>query len=195
MVVGEAPGRIEDRENLPFVGPAGLYLRRSLVRAGLDERRGIYLNVVSCWPHGSPTQAHIDACRGNLYDQLQADDTRFVLVCGTVALKSLLPQTEMKYVMGRAIDVHGKTIFPVQHPSFVAFKSTSRDTVNNWRTMLERFARLAQGLEIDQFTTCIYCDRRAVERDGKLEYYCPKHKSLWRKDSFWKPASVQKRLF
>ena len=67
MFVGEAPGRAEDVQGKPFVGPAGKKLSRILRK--LDLRRGdVYItNVVKCarrdsGQNVSPTRDEIDKC-------------------------------------------------------------------------------------------------------------------------------------
>ena len=54
MVIGEAPGREEDREGLPFVGRSGQLLDRMLAAIGLsrraeDPRAGAYITNVLPW--------------------------------------------------------------------------------------------------------------------------------------------------
>lgn len=190
MVVGEAPGRVEDHQNTPFIGPSGQFLRRALQRSGLDPSNGYYLNVVSCWPHGTPLPIHIKSCRGNLFDQLQCVDVKPVLVCGNVALSSIMPKVAMMNVAGRAIPVHGKIIYPVNHPAYVEFRA-SRDTQLNWQTQIDRFRLLVEGVDIDTAASCLYCNKSRV----KGSQTCHKHDSLFAQDSYWKPASVQGELF
>ena len=54
MVIGEAPGREEDREGLPFVGRSGQLLDRMLAAIGLsrraeDPRDAAYITNVLPW--------------------------------------------------------------------------------------------------------------------------------------------------
>jgi DNA polymerase len=46
MLIGEQPGLQEDREGLPFVGPAGGMLDRALAEAGLDRKTLFLTNTV-----------------------------------------------------------------------------------------------------------------------------------------------------
>src|SRR5204862_8354060 len=45
-LVGEQPGDVEDREGIPFVGPAGRLLQRALDEAGVDRTRVYVTNAV-----------------------------------------------------------------------------------------------------------------------------------------------------
>lgn len=91
VVIGEAPGRAEDTQGKPFVGPAGKLLRRWLEEAGLGDIDIAYVNVVSCWPDGTPGQSHLRACHGNLVIQLDVIRAEYALVVGATALNTLLP--------------------------------------------------------------------------------------------------------
>ena len=51
MMVGEQPGDVEDREGLPFVGPAGRMLDRALEAAGLRRERIYVTNAVKHFKH------------------------------------------------------------------------------------------------------------------------------------------------
>src|ERR671916_1944223 len=46
MLVGEQPGDVEDREGIPFVGPAGKLLQRALDEAGVAAAEGYVTNAV-----------------------------------------------------------------------------------------------------------------------------------------------------
>lgn len=194
IVLGEAPGRLEDLQGKPFVGPAGRYLKARLRDSGLDPSEGIYLNVVSCWPHGTPERQHIQACRGNLYDQLLQASQRahHLLVAGSIALSSLLPHVEMKNVLGSWLPYPpfpGLYLYPVQHPSFIAHKA-SRDKQENWKALIRTFAGTMEIADMLGGGTCVYCNR---SRD-KGKTVCFKHGEKWRQDATWKPGVVQEKL-
>lgn len=62
-VVGMAPGAEEEAESAPFVGPAGVFLRGALSRAGIDPNPVFYGNLSRCRPPGDDfdTPAHARA--------------------------------------------------------------------------------------------------------------------------------------
>ncbi len=98
-LVGEQPGDVEDREGIPFVGPAGRLLQRAVDEAGID-RGDIYVtNAVKHFRftprgnrriHSTPELAHITACRPWLVAELRVVDPAVVVVLGATAAKSLL---------------------------------------------------------------------------------------------------------
>lgn len=100
VLVGEQPGDVEDRQGVPFVGPAGRVLDRALADAGI-ERRELYLtNAVKHfrWTpaprskrriHATPEARHITACRPWLSAELSAIRPDVVVALGAVASKAL----------------------------------------------------------------------------------------------------------
>src|SRR4029079_10192668 len=55
MFVGEAPGRDEDIEGLPFVGRSGKLLDRMIAAIGLDRSKAYIANVIPWRPPGNRT--------------------------------------------------------------------------------------------------------------------------------------------
>lgn len=185
IILGEAPGRLEDFKGKPFVGPAGQLLRKTLRKVGLEPDNAYYMNAVSCWPHGTPDDSHVRQCHDNLKAQLDAAKSQYVLACGSVALKALLPHAKLTPALYKWIPVHGKMLFPTYHPSYL-LRNRDKTVRAEWERQLERF-----GLDINDergvrphCCKCIYCD--GITLDG---FICNKtsHKQWWRSDSTkWK---------
>lgn len=121
-VVGEAPGRYEDRTGKPFVGPAGELLRTEIRRAGADPGRWAYLNAVSCWPNDAPLQTFaIESCRRHLDDQLVAIDPAWIVVLGTTALASWVVGLTINDVAGKPFKIRLRErmiwCYPTVHPA------------------------------------------------------------------------------
>lgn len=194
VVVGEAPGKWDDHEGQPFVGPAGAFLRRELRRAGLRFTDGVFMNAVCCWPKSTrtPTADHQRKCSNNLFDQLAVTAPVHVLVCGNVALTSLLPHGQISYMAGVAIHAHGKVLYPIYHPSYVLRERMVYDV---WARQLYDFGRLVAGKPIDRPVHCIYCDRGVMTG----EITCHVHEKLLRQDRvrvpFKPPPAPEPTLF
>jgi uracil-DNA glycosylase family 4 len=93
MVVGEAPGRDEDRLGRPFVGRSGQLLDRLLTEeAGLRREQVYIANVVKCRPPANrdPLPAEIEACRPYLQEQVRLIRPRVVLTLGNFSTRLLL---------------------------------------------------------------------------------------------------------
>lgn len=100
-IIGEAPGKTEDREGAPFLGPAGKLLRRGLVKAGIDPAAAGMLNTVSCYPDGTPTRGQVDSCRKNMEGQLDFLAPEYVVVLGNTALSVFWPQLRIGEIRGK----------------------------------------------------------------------------------------------
>ncbi|GAA2032861.1 UdgX family uracil-DNA binding protein [Terrabacter terrae] len=99
MLLGEQPGDREDREGLPFVGPAGRLLDEALAAAGLDDVPAYRTNVVKHFRHErgagkrihkSPSRWHVAACEPWLLGELEAVRPTGVLVLGATAGQAVL---------------------------------------------------------------------------------------------------------
>jgi uracil-DNA glycosylase family protein len=99
MLVGEQPGDREDREGLPFVGPAGHLLDRALDDAGIEPRRAYKTNVVKHFKwrprgkrriHQTPSKLEVEACRPWLESELERVKPAVVGILGATAAKALL---------------------------------------------------------------------------------------------------------
>lgn len=92
MLVGEAPGRDEDRQGVPFVGRSGQLLDRMLAAIGLDRNTVYIANVVPWRPPGNrtPTPQETAACRPFIQRQIALCDPDFLLCLGNAASRELL---------------------------------------------------------------------------------------------------------
>jgi uracil-DNA glycosylase len=99
LLVGEQPGDHEDREGMPFVGPAGHLLDRALTDAGIDPASAYKTNVVKHFKwkprgkrriHQTPSKLEIDACRPWLDAELDRIKPRAVGLLGATAAKAVL---------------------------------------------------------------------------------------------------------
>lgn len=100
MLVGEQPGDVEDREGLPFVGPAGAMLDQVLHDAGAGDIAIYVTNAVKHfrWKpdrggkrrlHQTPTAAQSTACRPWLAAELNAVRPSVLVALGATAATSL----------------------------------------------------------------------------------------------------------
>ncbi len=96
MFVGEAPGREEDRQGLPFVGRSGQLLERMLATIGLERSATYIANVVPWRPPGNrtPTPQETAACRPFLDRQIELVAPEVVVCLGGAAAKEMLATSE-----------------------------------------------------------------------------------------------------
>jgi uracil-DNA glycosylase len=101
MLVGEQPGDEEDRQGLPFVGPAGRLLDRALEAAQIDRAHIYITNAVKHFKwergekgkrriHKKPNDMEIRACHPWLTHEIAAVKPRLIVCLGATAAQSLL---------------------------------------------------------------------------------------------------------
>lgn len=105
MVVGEAPGELEDKQGAPFVGRSGIMLAEWLSAAGVE---GAFItNVVKCRPpdNDDPKRPWLESCAHHLTAELIAVAPRLIVCVGRFAGNAVLVQ---KKAMGvQYIELHG----------------------------------------------------------------------------------------
>ena len=92
MLVGEAPGRDEDLDGLPFVGRSGKLLDRMLAAIGLDRKSSYIANIVPWRPPGNrkPTPQEAAICLPFLLRQIELVDPDVLVCLGDSAAQTLL---------------------------------------------------------------------------------------------------------
>ena len=120
MFIGEAPGRAEDAQGLPFVGPAGKLLDRLL--SGIGLRRGdVYItNVVKCRPPGNrdPQPEETNTCNPFLEGQIALIRPKIVCALGRVAASIVMDKpVQITKMHGQKFMGAGYFIVPVFHPA------------------------------------------------------------------------------
>jgi len=96
MVIGEAPGREEDRLGLPFVGESGRLLDRMLAAIGYTRETFYITNVLPWRPPGnrSPSDAEVAVCLPFLERHIELVQPRALLLVGGLAAKTLFARPE-----------------------------------------------------------------------------------------------------
>jgi uracil-DNA glycosylase len=92
MFVGEAPGREEDLEGLPFVGRSGQLLDRMMAAIGLDRSNAYIANVIPWRPPGNrtPTPQETQACLPFTLRQIELADPDILVCLGGPSAQTLL---------------------------------------------------------------------------------------------------------
>ena len=96
MLIGEAPGAEEDRQGVPFVGPAGKMLDRMLNAIELDRSNTYITNILPWRPPGNrnPTNVEITACLPFLERHIAIVKPEIIILVGGTAAKTLLRRKE-----------------------------------------------------------------------------------------------------
>ena len=120
LFIGEGPGAEEDRQGLPFVGPAGELLTRIIQAIDL-KREDVYIaNIVKCRPpqNRDPEPDEVAACRGFLDRQIAAIRPDLIVALGRIAAQTLLGnETPIGRLRGRWHELAGIPMMVTYHPA------------------------------------------------------------------------------
>jgi uracil-DNA glycosylase family 4 len=96
MFVGEAPGRDEDIEGLPFVGRSGKLLDRMIAAIGLDRSSAYIANVIPWRPPGNrtPTPQETQICLPFIQRQIELVNPDVLVTLGNPSTQTLLSTRE-----------------------------------------------------------------------------------------------------
>ena len=131
MLIGEAPGYYEDQKGEPFVGKAGQLLDKIFASVGLSRQNDVYIcNTLKCRPpdNRDPLPDEKEACREYLDAQIEILKPRIILLCGRVAVNSLLNTTQgITKLRGRWFEgPYMSKMMPIFHPSYL-LRNDSRE--------------------------------------------------------------------
>lgn len=123
MLLGEAPGKDEDKQGVPFVGRAGQLLNNIIQSIGW-KREDLYIcNILRCRPPGNrdPKPEEAKNCRQFLDMQIKIINPLYIICLGRVAAKELMhldKETTMASIRGLH-DWNDKKVLCTYHPSYL----------------------------------------------------------------------------
>lgn len=149
MFVGEGPGAEEDRQGLPFVGPAGALLTKMIEAIDLSREAVYITNVVKCRPPGNrdPLPDEAGACRGYLERQIELIRPRVIVALGRVAAQALLGNDlPLGRMRGRWASVLGVPTMVTYHPAaLLRNRAWKRPAWEDLQAVRDRLKELAGG--------------------------------------------------
>lgn len=122
MFIGEAPGKNEDEQGLPFVGRAGKLLRKYLEEVGYLKENFYIANTLKCRPpeNRKPTKEEKLACEKFLLKQIEIVNPKIVVLVGATALESFIKtKITITKARGEIFEINKKLFVPVFHPSYL----------------------------------------------------------------------------
>ncbi|MBL9057798.1 MAG: uracil-DNA glycosylase [Rhodobacteraceae bacterium] len=149
LILGEAPGREEDLEGLPFVGAAGQLLDRMFAAIGLsrqspDLETALYITNVMPWrPPGNrdPEPAEIAMMRPFVERHITLAAPEVVVVMGNTPLTALTGQKGILRARGHWIQALGLPVLPMTHPAYLLRNPVAKREA--WADLLALKAKLA----------------------------------------------------
>jgi uracil-DNA glycosylase family 4 len=133
MFIGEAPGKEEDIQGLPFVGDAGILLTKLIEKMGLS-RSGVYIgNIIKCRPpmNRDPEADEIATCRQFIERQIGIIRPAVIVTLGRIALQTFTDNPKIKITAARGkffyfMDI---PVMPTFHPAYLL-----RNPGDKWKT-------------------------------------------------------------
>ena len=127
LFVGEAPGKNEDLQGIPFVGKAGQNLNTLLEIAGLKREDVFIANVLKCRPPGNrdPRPEEIEICTPYLREQTRTINPEFIVTLGNFATKFILKtEVGITRMHGQLHQAGRFKVFPIYHPAAAIYDRT-----------------------------------------------------------------------
>ncbi|WP_108835580.1 uracil-DNA glycosylase family protein [Tateyamaria sp. Alg231-49] len=146
MIVGEAPGRDEDREGRPFVGRAGQLLDKMLAAIDLNRDSSVYITNVLPWrppQNRDPKPEEIAMMQPFLQRHIALAAPDVLVVVGNHACQALLGKRGITRLRGDWTTAEGKPAIPMFHPAYLLRNPAAKREA--WADLLALKARLADG--------------------------------------------------
>lgn len=172
-IVGEAPGKEEDAQGKPFVGPAGAMLHELLAAAGVTRSSVWITNRICCRPPNNQidtieARTAIDCCRAGFDEErrwLREHGCVTYVPVGNTALLALDIPPKITEYRGYVHELPGKAIaIPTFHPSFLIrgqlhekptvicdLAKAARLAESGWKRPLEQFITHPTLVQLEKF--------------------------------------------
>ena len=141
MAIGEAPGRWEVEQGVPFVGPAGQIVDSCFAAAGIDRDEVYLTNVVKVRPPDNKIKRlgelgySIADFMPQLWDEIAAINPNCILALGGTALKALCGLDGIQKYRGSILqNVHSGVpkVIPTIHPATLLHENKE---MKNWKVL------------------------------------------------------------
>ena len=136
MFVGEAPGRDEDEQGIPFIGRAGQKLTQIIEAIGLTRDQVYIANVIKCRPpsNRNPEPDEVEQCEPFLFRQIDVIKPKVIVALGKFGAQTLLRTLDpISRLRGRVYDYRGAKLIPTFHPAYLLRNPASKREV--WEDM------------------------------------------------------------
>lgn len=147
MIIGEAPGREDDKAGKPFVGPTGQLLDKMMAAIGLTQEQFYITHVVNWRPpqNRNPKAEEIELCRPFLNRHIELTAPKFILIVGGVSLTTLTGLTGIMKNRGQwqSVNIAGRDIpaLPIYHPALLLKQPALKKDA--WRDLLDLRLKLS----------------------------------------------------
>lgn len=143
MIIGEAPGRDEDREGKPFVGRAGQLLDRMLAAIDLDRTKNVYITNVLPWrppQNRDPKPEEIGMLKPFLERHVALAKPAVLVVMGNISCQAVLGKRGITRLHGQWDQALDLPVIPMFHPAYLLRQPQMKRQA--WADLLELKSRL-----------------------------------------------------
>lgn len=134
IFIGEAPGKSEDEQGIPFVGSAGKFLVEMLSIINL-KREEIYItNIVKYRPPNNrdPLPEEKSDCRQWLLGELKIISPKLIIFLGRHAMNNFFPDLQISKAHGKLLvkkfnGMSTKYFLPLYHPAAALYDGSMRE--------------------------------------------------------------------
>ena len=148
MILGEAPGRDEDREGRPFVGRAGQLLDRMLAAIGLardaeEPEEAVYITNVLPWrppQNRDPKPEEIAMMLPFVQKHVALANPDVLILMGNISCQAALKKRGILKLRGTWAEAFGLPALPMTHPAYLLRQPHAKREA--WADLLSLKARL-----------------------------------------------------
>ena len=136
VFIGEAPGRDEDVQGIPFVGRSGRLLT-DIIEKGMNiKREDVYIaNILKCRPPNNrdPLPQEEENCAPFLNKQLEIIKPKVIITLGRYAAQYILNTTvTIGKLRGNFHDYKGIPVMPTYHPAYLIRNYNKENRLKVW---------------------------------------------------------------
>ncbi|MFO8236597.1 MAG: uracil-DNA glycosylase [Bacteroidales bacterium] len=140
MIIGQAPGREEDKYGKMFIGPSGKVLDNLFSDLDLHRQDFYMTNMLKCFlPHSrKPRSDEIDVCSSiYLSKEIELINPEIIISLGYHVTKFFLRDYDLKVpsrdnfsnLFGQLIVANNRKLLPLRHPATVVHQSAKYETL------------------------------------------------------------------
>ena len=135
VFIGEAPGKKEDEQGIPFVGASGKFLNQMLEAAGLDRDDVYITNIVKYRPpkNRDPLPEEKRAFWPYLMRQLEIIEPKVVITLGRHSGTAFIPDLVISRDHGKAQKFTDQSyellVIPLYHPAAALYNGSMRQVL------------------------------------------------------------------
>ncbi|MGR3617579.1 MAG: uracil-DNA glycosylase [Paracoccaceae bacterium] len=143
MIIGEAPGREEDRHGKPFMGQVGDLLDRMLAAIDLSRDENVYITNVLPWrppQNRDPLPAEIEMMVPFMQRHVELAEPELIILMGNVSCQAVLGRRGINRLRGKWDQAWDKPVLPMVSPEEILNNSSLKR--NAWVDLLSVRAKL-----------------------------------------------------